>query len=215
MLGRKRKIVETATGLRNGKLLDIGCGTGYFAASMKKAGWDVEGIEPNRKARDFASAHFKINVFEPDRIGSLASGRFDCITLWHVLEHFHDPFTYTREIVRLLKPGGICLAALPNKSSSDAGHYGKFWAAWDVPRHLWHFDQGTFNRLVANSGLKIEKIRRLLPDVFYISVLSERNKGSRLPFIRGFLNGILFTIKSALRRSRASSLIYVLQKPAN
>ncbi|MGB8492273.1 MAG: class I SAM-dependent methyltransferase [Bacteroidales bacterium] len=215
MLGRKRHTVEKATGLRRGKLLDIGCGTGYFAGAMKKAGWDVEGIEPNRKARDFAASHFKINIYEPDATGSLAAASFDCITLWHVLEHFQDPFRYIGEIERLLKPGGICLAALPNKSSSDARYYGRFWAAWDVPRHLWHFDPETMELFRRKSGFKIITTKRLLPDGFYISMLSEKNKCPSLPLITGLLLGIRFTFASAFRRSRSSSLVYILRKPAD
>ena len=122
MLRRKRRIVENATGIKKGKMLDIGCGTGYFAGTMKKAGWDVTGIEPNRKAREFGTEILTLRMIGPERISELPAASFDCITMWHVLEHFHDPFKYAAEIKRLLKPGGVCIFALPNCSSFDAEH---------------------------------------------------------------------------------------------
>ncbi len=211
MVRRKRRIVENATGLRKGKILDIGCGTGYFAATMKKSGWNVTGIEPNIKARDFASGQFGLDVKSPEQISELPSGSFDCITMWHVLEHFHDPFSYAAEIKRLLKPGGLCLSALPNCSSFDAKHYGESWAAYDVPRHLWHFKPKTFRVFAEKNGFRITGIRSLLLDVFYISILSEKNKGSHFPFVKGIIKGSLFAFRSLFDKRKSSSLIYFLK----
>jgi len=211
MLKRKGRLVEKAAGIRKGRILDIGCGTGHFAAAMKHIGWDVTGIEPNTKARDFASEHFGLNVKSPEQISELPSGSFDCITMWHVLEHFHDPFGYAAEIRRLLKPGGVCLCALPNCGSFDAGHYKKFWAAYDVPRHLWHFTPETFRVFIERTRFQIIKIKSLPLDVFYISILSERNKGSHLPFLKGVINGALFAVRSLSDKNKSSSLIYFIK----
>ena len=211
MLRRKRRIVENAAGLRKGKILDIGCGTGYFAATMKKGGWNVTGIEPNIKARDFASGQFGLDVKSPEQMSELPSGSFDCITLWHVLEHFHDPISYAAEIKRLLKPGGLCLSALPNCSSFDAKHYGESWAAYDVPRHLWHFKPKTFRVFAEKNGFRITEIRSLLLDVFYISILSEKNKGSHFPFAKGIIKGSLFAFRSLFDKRKSSTLIYFLK----
>lgn len=211
MLRRKRKIVENACGQRKGKILDIGCGTGYFAATMKKGGWEVTGIEPDIKARDFASGQFGLDVKSPGLISELPSGSFDCITMWHVLEHLHDPSGYAAEIKRLLKPGGLCLSALPNCSSFDAKHYRESWAAYDVPRHLWHFIPETFRIFAEKNGFRITGIRSLPLDVFYISILSEKNKGSHLPFAKGIIKGLLFSLRSVFNKKRSSSLIYFLK----
>ena len=146
MLGRKKNLVNTITNKKSGNLLDIGSGTGHFAGTMKRSGWQVKGIEINEKARDFGISHFGLEIIAPDKISGLESNSFDCITLWHVLEHFHDPSDYASEIYRLLKPGAACIIALPNSSSYDAVYYGRYWAAWDVPRHLWHFSPETFMR---------------------------------------------------------------------
>jgi SAM-dependent methyltransferase len=210
MLRKKRMIIEKATGLRKGNILDIGCGTGYFPGMMKKIGWDATGIEPNKKACEYGSKQFNIDVLSPEHITGLTGQSFDCITMWHVLEHFHDPLSYASEISRLLKPGGVCLCALPNCSSYDAEHYGASWAGYDVPRHLWHFTPETYRIFAEKAGFKISGIRPLPLDVFYISILSEKNKGSKFQFLKGMIKGSLFAFKALIAKRKSSSLIYFL-----
>jgi SAM-dependent methyltransferase len=210
MLRKKRKIIEKATGLRKGNILDIGCGTGYFPGMMKKTGWYATGIEPNKKAREYGSKQFNIDVLSPDQITGLTGQSFDCITMWHVLEHFHDPVSYAAEITRLLKPSGVCLCALPNCSSFDAEHYGASWAGYDVPRHLWHFTPVTFSLFTEKTGFRINGTRLLPFDVFYISILSEKNKCARFPFMTGMFKGFIFALRSLFDKKRSSSLIYYL-----
>jgi 2-polyprenyl-3-methyl-5-hydroxy-6-metoxy-1,4-benzoquinol methylase len=215
MLKEKKRIVQNATGLRTGKILDIGCGTGYFAWTMKKGGWYVTGIEPNKKASAFGSERFGIDVISPELISTLPDHSFDTVTMWHVMEHLHDPFKYSDEINRLLKPEGICIVALPNSGSSDAMYYGRFWAAYDVPRHLWHFSPSTLKIFWEKKGYEVVNIKRLPLDVFYISILSEKNRGSEIPFTKGLLIGGFFTMKSAITKSSCSSLIYFLGRSGN
>ncbi len=215
MLNRKKNIVEDACSREKGDLLDIGCGTGYFAGKMKDSGWKVTGIEPSTRAREFGASRFGLDVRKPEEISELPCKSFDCITLWHVLEHLHDPFKYSAEIKRLLKPGGYCITALPNSGSYDAGYYGTAWAAYDVPRHLWHFNPSTFRLFWEKAAFRIVGIKRLPLDVFYISILSRKNLGSKLPFISGVLIGSWFAIKSAFNKSRTSSLIFILKEEEN
>lgn len=212
MLYKKKRMTERATGLKNGRILDIGCGTGYFAGTMKKAGWEVTGIEPGDKARHFGISKFDLEIFRPEHISSLSNNSFDCITMWHVLEHFHDPFSYSDEIGRLLKPGGTCIVALPNSNSSDAEYYGSSWAAWDVPRHLWHFNLSSFKLFSDNGGFKITRIKSLPLDTFYISILSEKNIGSEMAFFKGLCRGGWFNLLSIRDIYKSSSLIYFLKK---
>jgi SAM-dependent methyltransferase len=212
MLRRKRGIVRKVTRLAEGSILDIGSGTGYFALTMTKAGWKVKGIEINDKARNFSSSQFGIDVSGPDKINDLKSEIFDCITLWHVLEHFHDPLKYVAEIYRLLKPDGVCVIALPNNDSYDAKYYGSFWAAYDVPRHLWHFNPDSFRIFSEKTGFKQGPMKTLPMDVFYISQLSEKYKGSSLAFLRGIFKAVVFTFLSAFNKKKSSSLIYILRK---
>jgi SAM-dependent methyltransferase len=212
MLKKKRQIVLKFTGLNRGTLLDIGSGTGHFISVMKKKGWVVKGIEINDRAREFSISETGLDVITPTGISSLSAGSFDCITLWHVLEHFQDPFGYASEIRRLLKPGGTCIIALPDCSSFDALHYREFWAAYDVPRHLWHFTPATFGLFAEMTGFELKSIRNLPLDVFYISILSEKYKGTRLYFIIGMIKALTFAFLSAFNKMKSSSIIYFLRK---
>jgi 2-polyprenyl-3-methyl-5-hydroxy-6-metoxy-1,4-benzoquinol methylase len=212
MLGRKYRLTTTVTGKRSGTLLDIGCGTGYYAAFMKKRGWQVSGIEPNDLAREYTSSHFGISVTTPDRIRDFASGSLDCITFWHVLEHLYDPGRWLNEVRRLLKDDGRCIIALPNFSSADAEWFGNRWAALDVPRHLWHFTPDAFKQFIGARGFTCEMIVPLPLDLFYISSLSYRNNGNLLPLARGVLTGLVIALRNLLRKEKASSLIYVISK---
>jgi 2-polyprenyl-3-methyl-5-hydroxy-6-metoxy-1,4-benzoquinol methylase len=212
MLWRKSRIVGKFTGLKSGRLLDIGSGTGHFADKMKRSGWDVKGVEINEKARSFSVSQFGLDIIDPEKISVLKSESFDCITLWHVLEHFHDPFKYASEIHRMLKPDGICIIALPNSGSFDARHYGKFWAAYDMPRHLWHFNSSTFRTFAGKTGFMTVKILTLPLDLFYISILSEKYTGSGMPFFEGIVVAKMYTFASFFKKERCSSLIYILRK---
>jgi SAM-dependent methyltransferase len=215
MLLKKKRIISRITGRNTGDLLDIGSGTGYFGDTMKRAGWKVTGIEINEKARSYSTNRFGLECGDPEYISILQSDSFDCITLWHVLEHFHDPFRYASAIFRLLRPDGVCVIALPNSLSSDAKHYGRFWAAYDVPRHLWHFNPETIRLFSEKAGFSIVTWGNLPPDVFYISSMSEKYKGSGLSFIRGMTKAMLFAVISAFKKEKSSSLIYILRKAGN
>jgi len=215
MLKKKKQLIKKISGLKEGSILDIGSGTGYFAGTMKKSGWQAKGIEINEKARNFSISHFGLEVSTPDEISTFESNSFDCITLWHVLEHFHDPFNYISEIYRLIKPGALCVIALPNSGSYDAKHYNRFWAAWDVPRHLWHFNPITFRLFSQKTGFLLENLSILPLDVFYISQLSEKYKGSSLPFLKGVLKATIFGFRSVFYKSKSSSVIYILRKPVS
>ena len=212
MLRRKRSIISKATGLNTGgTLLDMGCGTGYFASFMKDAGWKVTGMEVNEKARSFAKEKFSLEVVNETELSGFDENHFDCITLWHVFEHLHDPVNSLVLIHRLLRPEGKCIIAMPNSSSFDARHYGTSWAAWDVPRHLWHFAPDTFRKYAEKNGFEIAGIKNLPADVFYISILSEKNRGTNLPFITGMIKGMWFASLALFNNKRSSSLIYIIR----
>jgi len=212
MLRRKLRIVNKITAKKNGSLLDIGSGTGHFADTMKRSGWQVKGVEINDRAGEFSKSQFGLDVISPDEISSLTPESFDCITLWHVLEHFHDPFRYAADIHRILKPGGVCIIALPNSDSFDALHYKEYWAAYDLPRHLWHFSPATFRLFAEKTGFRLKEIKSLPLDVFYISALSEKYKKSSLSFIKGIVRAKFYAFYSLFSKEKSSSVIYILQK---
>jgi SAM-dependent methyltransferase len=160
-------------GRERGRLLDVGCGTGEFLAHARTIGWDVLGVEPSPRAAAQAEA-LGVTVRRTDDLATVDDGPFDAITMWHVLEHLHDPGAALDAARRLLAPGGRLLVGVPNHDSLDAGAYGDAWYAWDVPRHLWHFTPATLRRLLARHGLAVDTVHAPPFDPFYIALLSER-----------------------------------------
>ncbi|MBB3123147.1 2-polyprenyl-3-methyl-5-hydroxy-6-metoxy-1,4-benzoquinol methylase [Mesoflavibacter sabulilitoris] len=191
-------------------LLDVGCGTGDFLKTAKDNNWIVSGIEPNAEARTIANQKTENAVFDIEQLNNFESNSFDVITLWHVLEHLPDLEYQISILKKLLKPKGRLVVAVPNYKSFDANYYNQFWAAYDVPRHLWHFDQNSISKLFASIDMEIEQLKPMLFDAFYVSLLSEQYKSGRKNIFKGFYNGLRSNL-NASRTSEYSSLIYVLK----
>lgn len=206
---RKKLHLLSALNTSGKKLLDIGAGTGDFLLACKKDGWKIHGVEPNAKARSIAD--LKLNEPIAATTSAFKGSYFDVITLWHVLEHLPDLKETIRNLSGMLKPDGSIVVAVPNHKSYDANYYGEFWAAFDVPRHLWHFSRKSMKRLFEEEGMQIVKIRPMYFDSFYVSLLSEKYKTGRSNFIRAFFIGCLSNIK-AMRSDEYSSLIYIIKK---
>ncbi len=191
-------------------LLDVGCGTGDFLKTAKDNNWIVSGIEPNAEARIIANQKTENVVFDIQKLNNFESNSFDVITLWHVLEHLPDLEYQISILKKLLKPKGRLVVAVPNYKSFDANYYNQFWAAYDVPRHLWHFDQNSISKLFASIDMEIEQLKPMLFDAFYVSLLSEQYKSGRKNIFKGFYNGLRSNL-NASRTKEYSSLIYVLK----
>lgn len=211
-LKSKQKLIETSSGIKGGSLLDIGSGTGSFLHTMQSAGWNVTGIEPDDIARKNALSLHQIDTFPPERIASLASNSFDIITMWHVLEHVHGLENQMNELHRLLKDSGKIFIAVPNHTSYDAKHYGAFWAAWDVPRHLYHFSPEAMEFLAEKYHFKINAMRPMWFDSFYVSLLSEKYKTGKSRFISAMWTGFRSNLKAMTDIRKCSSIIYILEK---
>jgi 2-polyprenyl-3-methyl-5-hydroxy-6-metoxy-1,4-benzoquinol methylase len=211
MLGRKYRLIKK---LSSGKtLLDIGCGTGYFPNFMKLKGYNAFGMELEQDARNFASQNFGLELFSPEYILEQdVKDTYDIITLWHVMEHLHDPVKYLTWIHQSLKPDGVLLIALPNSNSFDAKYFKEYWAAYDVPRHLWHFTPETFKKYLVQFGFELKQIKRLPFDAYYNSLMSARYKQHKLALISGFIIGLISNIKSFICPKTTSSVIYILKK---
>ncbi len=191
-------------------LLDVGCGTGDFLKTAKDNNWIVSGVEPNAEARIIANQKTDNSVFDIQKLNNFETNSFDVITLWHVLEHLPDLEHQISTFKKLLKPNGRLVVAVPNYKSFDANYYSQFWAAFDVPRHLWHFDQNSISKLFASIDMEIEQIKPMLFDAFYVSLLSEQYKSGRKNIFKGFYNGLRSNL-NASRTREYSSLIYVLK----
>lgn len=191
-------------------LLDIGCGTGDFLETAKYNNWTICGIEPNQEARTIANIKTDNNVFNTEKLLEFKSETFDVITLWHVLEHLPNLEEQVSMFKKLLKPEGTLIIAVPNYKSYDAKYYKEFWAAYDVPRHLWHFDKMAVSKLFSKIAMQIIKTKPMYFDAFYVSLLSEKYKTKNMNFAKGFWIGLLSNLKS-IQTKEASSLIYIIK----
>lgn len=189
-------------------LLDVGAGTGDFLFLAAQNGWAVSGVEPNWLARGKAGE--KSIDLSPD-LDSLEKRKYKVITLWHVLEHLPDLEKQILKMISLLEEEGAIVVAVPNFKSHDAAYYKQFWAAYDVPRHLWHFSRTAINELFKKYGMEVVETRPLLFDSFYVSLLSEKYKESRFRIPRAVFRGLYSNI-SALFTKEYSSLIYIIKK---
>ena len=192
---------------KKGKILDIGAGTGDFLLVAKNNGWQVTGVEPSQKAKEIAKGK---GVSFVEQTSELENHSFDVITMWHVLEHVPDLDAQIKELKRVLKPSGTLLVAVPNFKSFDANHYGKFWAAFDVPIHFWHFSKTAIKLLFEKEEMKLEKALPMKFDSFYVSLLSEKYKSGKMNFVRAFFIGLRSNWE-ARQNFEYSSHIYVLK----
>ena len=211
MLGQKRRLVQKASNLKNGQLLDIGTGTGFFLNEMQHHGWRVSGTEKSNDARSFAKTKFNLNLLPAEDLFKLEE-QFDVITLWHVLEHIHRLNENMETLSRLLKDNGKLIIAIPNHSSYDALHYREFWAAWDVPRHIWHFSPEQMKILGEKYGFTLTDVHTMPFDSFYVSILSEKYKKSKMALLNGTFHGFISWFTSVFKPGKCSSVIYVFGK---
>ena len=198
-----------------GNILDIGAGSGQFLNFMSKKGFDVTGIEMSEKARQYARQNFGLKLYPQEYLYSKEIEKeYDIVSLWHVLEHLYDLEKVIVRFNELLKPDGCLILALPNHNSFDAKHYRNYWAAWDVPRHLWHFSPNSLKELLKRHHLKILDMKMMPMDPFYNSLLSEnyKNKGSILNIVRAFGIGIISVFIGFFNVNKASSVIYIIKK---
>lgn len=211
MLGRKVRLLARHVP-QKGHALDIGTGTGYFPATLREKGWTVQAVEQSAEARAFAQSHFGLSVDAPECLWEYEAQAFDAITLWHVMEHLHQLDKTWVTLHRILKDGGRLVVAVPNAASYDAQRYGTRWAAYDVPRHLWHFTPNTLMRWAEKYGFTLEAQYPMPLDAFYVSMLTEKQEGSAFSFVKGLFVGLKAWFASLRQMECSSSIIYVLKK---
>jgi 2-polyprenyl-3-methyl-5-hydroxy-6-metoxy-1,4-benzoquinol methylase len=215
-LRQKAHLVQHTTEIpHEGRILDVGAGTGEFLATMQRREWEVTGLEPSARARNFADTQFDLKFRPAEELFSLPEYNYDAITLWHVLEHVHRLNEYADRLAQLIKPSGRILIAVPNPGSYDAGYYGRFWAGYDVPRHLWHFLPGVMNDFLGRHNLEVLDRKLQFFDAFYVSLLSESylRGGTKLGgLLRAPVIGALSNFRAVQRVQRSSSLIYIVRR---
>ncbi|MCF6348305.1 MAG: class I SAM-dependent methyltransferase [Flavobacteriaceae bacterium] len=206
------------------KILDIGTGTGDFLVACKNSGWIVNGVEPNKDARVLANTklqidnhkiykdveELKLHSCHLERSRETALSTYDVITMWHVLEHVPNLTEYVSNLKQLLKPNGTLIIAVPNYKSFDAVHYKEYWAAFDVPRHLWHFSKTAIQKLFQQENMKVVKTLPMKFDSYYVSLLSEKYKTGNSNLLKSFFIGFKSNWKARASKEY-SSIIYIIK----
>lgn len=208
-LRNKQKLINSYN-FKEKRLLDIGCGTGDFLKAAQDKHWLISGIEPNEDARTIANLKTNNRVFSSDQLLKFDKHSFDVITLWHVFEHLPDLVHHVAIFKKLLKKEGVLIIAAPNYKSFDADYYQEYWAAYDVPRHLWHFDQKAMGMLFEKQDMKICDTHPMKFDAYYVSILSEKYKSGKMNLIKALFVAFLSNI-NAWRTGEYSSLTYIIK----
>lgn len=211
-LKQKRRLIERASGIKKGRLLDVGSGTGAFANEMQQAGWQVTGLEPDADARAVGKQSYNIDLADIGQFYQLRESSYDIITMWHVLEHVHDLQGYIAKLKLLMTENGKLFIAVPNYTSKDAAAYKEQWAAYDVPRHLYHFSPRSMQVLMEKHGLRILQHKPMWYDSFYVSMLSSKYIHGKPNLVGAFFKGMGSNLKAMGDVKRCSSVIYIISK---
>ena len=205
-LNKKVKLISSLVSGR--QLLDIGAGSGHFVGRAKNAGYSVLGLEPDADARKVAKDLNGVDLENLDRLYELSPATYDVVTMWHVLEHVYNLSDDVKQIASLIQSNGVWVIAVPNYTSFDARYYGAHWAAYDVPRHLYHFEPNSIIPFIEKNGFTFEKMLPMKFDSYYVSMLSEKYKGGSL--LNALRIGWLSNLRS--KNGKCSSQIYVFRK---
>ncbi len=211
MLKRKIRLLKKHTLTEKPKILDFGCGTGAFLRAAINAGFEAEGYEPGEDAQSVAKGK-GITIVNDEALFKNKTKYYDIITLWHVLEHIHKFPSILNNFNTLLSDNGMLVIAVPMANSADAKHYKQHWAAYDLPRHLYHFTHKTLNRACQNAGFNLIDKQPMVFDSFYVSLLSEKHVGSKFPLLKAFYQGSISNIKAIFNKSPWSSEVFVFKK---
>lgn len=206
-LNQKLQLIKKQTNKK--RLLDFGCGTGIFCHKMYANKFEVVGYEPSKNV-DHKALSQSIAVYKD--LSLLKKERpFDTITAWHTIEHVHDLTETIKLLHKLLRKNGILIMAVPNHKSHDAKHYKEYWAAYDVPRHLYHFSRNSVHKLMTKKKFTLIDTLPMKFDSFYVSMLSEKYKNNKANILKALKTGLLSN-KLASTSGEYSSLIYVCKK---
>lgn len=212
-LDQKSSWVQSLFTGYKGKLLEVGAGTGAFAHCMKEKQWEVTALEPDASSRKKALENYNVELQTPETLFKIPENSHDVICLWHVLEHVHDLKGYMKAFKSILKPNGRLIIAVPNYTSYDAQYYKKYWAAYDVPRHLYHFSPTSIQLLLKQFDMHLVQTKPMWYDSYYVSLLSEKYKKSGfIGIIRALVIASISNLNAINDSQRASSVIYEIKK---
>jgi SAM-dependent methyltransferase len=223
---RVRQVVQRMN--EPGRILDIGCATGIFLNRMKELGWETKGVEPSAEAAEYAITRFNLDVTH----GYLADANlpddfFDVVTIWDVIEHVPEIKPFIREIYRILKPGGLVIATLPNGKAWERYIFGEYWVGWEIPRHYRTFTPETIKSFLQRYGFKDAEIFSFIGrhGAFMLSVAFWLNTWKGPDWLKKIIQVILgslpfrilthpfFLFAEAVNRSNVMS--FTAEKPRN
>ena len=194
----------------NLELLDIGCGNGHFLHACKKSGWKINGMDLDAVTALRAESMLGINIY-PSIKDIPKAEKFDLISLWHVLEHVYELDEYFKFFASRIAEKGVLVLALPNAASFDAHYFKEYWAAYDVPRHIYHFEPNTITSLAKKYGFKLKSTRGQIFDSFYISLLSHQYKTGSKKIVSSFIIGLWSNISAYVSKGNYSSNLYIFE----
>jgi len=195
--------------VKSGTVADYGCGLGHFLGALIEAGYQAKGFEIDEEVRILAKSELGLSIEPLESFAHLSDASVDVITMWHVLEHVYDLKKDFEVVVSKIKSGGTLMIAVPNFQSYDGQYYAKYWEAYDVPRHLYHFDEKSLVHFVEPFGLRLLESIPMKFDAYYVSMRSEVNKakGSKL---KGAYIGFLSNLYA--KKNGYSSNVFVFRK---
>jgi 2-polyprenyl-3-methyl-5-hydroxy-6-metoxy-1,4-benzoquinol methylase len=210
-LGRKYSLVKSYG--RVNSVLDFGCGTGHFLDYCRKKGLESYGVEPSDSARDIALKEGLKVVSDIREFESKVSREtFDAISLWHVLEHIPNLNETIDFLKSKMNKDSNLFIAVPNHTSLDAKYYKEYWAAYDVPRHLYHFSPETIQKLMSNHGLEMIGVKPMWFDAYYVAMLSEKYKNGKINYLKALWHGFRSNLNALFNSGQCSSQIYIFKK---
>lgn len=208
-IGSKLKLIKKYH--KNGKLLDLGCGLGYFLQGVQEdKTYEGFGADISDEAIKYVKANFNIDVMPENKLYEITAGSYDIITQWHVMEHVHRLEERMKFLKHILKTDGTMFIAVPISNSFDAKHYKQFWDGYDVPRHLYHFTANSMRILMEKNDFKIVKQSAMPFDAPYISMRSEYHQKNTFGFLKGAIKGLYSNIKGCFTNNY-SSILFVIK----
>ena len=171
----------------------------------------MQGIEPSAGAREVAKKSYGLDLNDVNTWGKISDNSLDVVTAWHVLEHVYGLENEVKQVKQKLTSNGTFVVALPNCSSADAQFYGKYWAAYDVPRHIWHFTPVDVKRFFEKQGFVLESVLSMPWDAYYICMLSEKYKAGNVNYGRALVHGWASNRSAKKNSNTWSSQIYILK----